>query len=322
MWVTTVPPILFVIAFKLWLDRKFYHKFMYYIPSETELRQAKIHSAGADDARHRLEKRFGHPALHTELFTPMLHAKMMPLLADVYKGRVGNSGDVKARLGEYGGQKMDAQVVEGVRIAGIDQRDLEYDPVLYQRDRGELDWDARSVASTAIFGPGLSHGRGDSASVYQQKHYYAGSTTMMRSASPAPSAFERYGNKAEGSAIELARMGGSVDQLPLLTDPGYQQVGDALPGYAPPDLNRMSRPPSVYGPPIPQQQQLPPPRFASPAPLQYPPQSGTPYASPVEGYREAPLHRPYSMVPAPHSPHGSVSSLNLPGRGPYRGGYQ
>lgn len=32
------------------------------------------------------------------------------------------------------------------------QEHLEYDPVLYQRDRGELDWDARSIASTTVFG--------------------------------------------------------------------------------------------------------------------------------------------------------------------------
>jgi len=71
---------------------------------------------------------------------------------------------------------MEAQVVPGgIKIAAIDrvclfiylflslslseppfffllQEQLEYDPVLYQRDRGELDWDVRSIASTAIFG--------------------------------------------------------------------------------------------------------------------------------------------------------------------------
>ena len=47
----------------------------------------------------------------------MLHAKMMPLLADVYKGRIANE---QARLGEYGGQKLEAQVVEGgVRFAAV-----------------------------------------------------------------------------------------------------------------------------------------------------------------------------------------------------------
>lgn len=83
-----------------------------------------------------------------ELFTPMLHAKMMPLLSQVYTGKINND---KTKLDEYGGQKVDAQIVPGgIRIAGISQHDLEYDPVLYRRDRGELDWDQRSMASTTL----------------------------------------------------------------------------------------------------------------------------------------------------------------------------
>lgn len=319
LWITTVPPILFVVIFKIWLDKTFYDKFMYYIPSEAELRQAKIHSSRADDSRNRLEKRFGHPALHAELFTPMLHAKMIPFLGDVYKGKIGSD---KARLDEYGGQKMDAQVFEGgLRIAGIEQRDLEYDPALYRRDRGELDWDARSIASTAIFG----HNRGDSASVYHQKtqhHHYAGSMAGGR-ASPAPSAFDRYAtktpmmNQGNLSGIELSRLGSSVDHLPLLDDQFGGDVPNVpLPRYASPDPTL--RAPSRYGSPAPQ----PPPRFASPAPsqLQYPPQAGMQY-SPVEGYREAPLHRPYASRDN-STGHASQESLSgYAGRGTYRGGY-
>lgn len=311
MWVSTVPPILLVVVFKIWLDRTFYDKFMYYIPSESELHQAKIHSSRADDSRNRLEKRFGHPALHKELFTPMLHAKMMPLLADVYKGKIGND---KARLDEYGGQKADARVIEGgLRIAGIEQRDLEYDPALYRRDRGELDWDARSVASVAIFG----HNRGDSAPAYhQQTHYHAGSMAGGR-ASPAPPAFERYAtrtpmNPSNLSAIELSQLGASVDHLPLLDDAEVPP----LPRYASPDP--MSRPPSRYAPPVPQIQTAA--RFGSSAPPQYPPQAGMQY-SPVEGYREAPLHRPYlSRENLTHHASQESFSSNPTGRG-YRGGY-
>ncbi|KAF9228428.1 DUF221-domain-containing protein [Gyrodon lividus] len=320
MWVTTVPPMLFIIAFKFWLDKTFYEKFMYYMPSETELREAKVHSSRADASGNRLEKRFGHPALHTELFSPMVHAKMMPLLADVYKGKIGSD---TAKMDKYGGQTMDAQVVEGgLRIAGIEQRDLEYDPVLYQRDRGELDWDARSIASTAIFG----HHHGDSASIYHQKtHYHPGSMSGGRG-SPAPSAFDRYAAKSalnSSSAIELSPLGQSTDHLPLLNDPGYNNFTDrqnqpphpALPGY--PSSDRMTPPPRFASP----APQLPPPRFATPAPLQYPPHSGM-QRSPVEGYREAPLHRPY-----PHSRENSTNlsngppAPNLAGRGTHRGGY-
>lgn len=109
-----------------------------------------MHSERADARGNRLEKRFGHPALTAELFTPMLHAKMMPLLREVYKGRI--EGKEQKPLDEYGGQKMEAQVVEGIRIAAINQRDLEYDPAQYQRDRGELDWDTQSIASSNFLG--------------------------------------------------------------------------------------------------------------------------------------------------------------------------
>ncbi|KAH7883216.1 hypothetical protein F5I97DRAFT_1980176 [Phlebopus sp. FC_14] len=322
LWLTTVPPILFIIGFKFWLDRNFYTKFLYYIPSEDELRAAKVHSSRADATGNRLEKRFGHPALHTELFTPMLHANMMPLLADVYKGRIGTD---KTKLDEYGGQKMDSHIIEGgLRIAAIEQRDLEYDPALYQRDRGEVDWDARSIASTAIFG----HNHSDTASLYHQKtHFYAGSISGGR-ASPAPGAYDRYlasGPSNSQSEFELARLGQSVDHLPLLKDQGYGYAEPPLPilpGYSPERAatpTRFASPAPMaprYASPAPM---TPPPRFASPAPIQYPPQSVM-YQSqpPPEGYREAPLHRPY-----PPSRQGTANNpeepVNLAGRGVHRG---
>lgn len=47
---------------------------------------------------------------------------MMPLLADVYKGKIGSD---KAKLDEYGGRKLDAQVVEGgLKIAAVEQVSL------------------------------------------------------------------------------------------------------------------------------------------------------------------------------------------------------
>lgn len=154
------------------------------------------------------------------------------------------------------------------------------------------------MTSTAIF----SHaGSGDNGSIYHQSAYRAGSMGGGR-ASPAPSAFDRYlakGPSQSQSDIELARMNQSVDQLPLLTD--HQSYGFNSP-------DRMT----------------PPPRFGSPAPMamqpqmQYPPHPGM-QRTPTEGYREAPLHRPYP----PHHPTSSYSneplSQNMAGRGVYRG---
>lgn len=89
------------------------------MPTEEEIRLAKVHSERADNRGNRLEKRFGHPALVADLFTPMLHAKMMPLLSQVYHGKLGRD---EAKLNEYGGQKLEAQIVEGgIKIAAISQ---------------------------------------------------------------------------------------------------------------------------------------------------------------------------------------------------------
>lgn len=95
------------------------NQFRYYIPNDQEIASATVYSERADNKNNRLEKRFGHPALHADLFTPTLHKKMMPFLAEIYNGRLGNDF---ATLDEYGGQKMQAQVAPGgVKIAAVDE---------------------------------------------------------------------------------------------------------------------------------------------------------------------------------------------------------
>lgn len=116
---STLPPILFIFIFKVYINRTFVAKFNWYIPTDEELRMAKVHSERSDNRGGKLEKRFGHPALHAELFTPMLHAKMMHLLPEVYHGRIKNES---ATMEEYGGQKMEASVLPGgIKIAAVHQ---------------------------------------------------------------------------------------------------------------------------------------------------------------------------------------------------------
>ncbi|KZT53055.1 DUF221-domain-containing protein [Calocera cornea HHB12733] len=147
--VSMAPPIVIVLVFKIYVARVFNSQFMFLSPTSAELGSNKMHSQRQDVKKSRLEKRFGHPALHAELFTPMLHANMAKLLPEVYHGRL-TYGTTK--VAEYGNQKLEAQVAGGLTIASVEQNDLEYDPRLYQRDRGEDDWDARSFASTAVMG--------------------------------------------------------------------------------------------------------------------------------------------------------------------------
>ena len=107
-----------VLGFKIYITRTFLPAFQYYIPTDEELRQAAVHSKRSDNLNNKLEKRFGHPALHQDLFTPMVHANMTHLLPEVFDGKIGST---KTALDDFGGNKVDAAVVGGVRIAGIEE---------------------------------------------------------------------------------------------------------------------------------------------------------------------------------------------------------
>lgn len=315
-WIAALPPILIILGFKIYCTRTFNAEFNYYLPTKEELRLAQVHSQRADNAGNRLERRFGHPALHQDLFTPMVHANMTALLAEVYKGKISNA---ETKLREYGGTKVDAHVVAGgIKIAGIEQvsyplvsyicprstqlqRDLEYDPTLYQRDRGD-DWDARSVSSANLLAPSKSD-------------------LMAGRASPAPSkmvGYDRYLAQGPQGEIEMSRF--DVDQMPLLT---AQQA----PGYFDPNVAASRSNVSLSYSPYPSPG--PSPQIQPEVPSHFAPQPPPVPAMPMgQDYREAALHRPYppsrepsgypptSSYPPPPGPGGEV---NMAGRGAFRG---
>lgn len=317
-WLITIPPIIIVIAYKIYANKVFDNPFRYYNPSEEELRLAKVHSERADNKGNKLGKRFGHPALHADLFTPMLHANMMPLLGQVYKGKIGRD---QAKLDEYGGQKMDAQVVEGgIRIAAIDQRDLEYDPVQYQRDRGELDWDTRSINSTAMLDSGPSN-----------TNFYGSSTTLLNGYDR-----DRYlaGGKSStpGENFELTTM--DSPREPLLS-PRSQMYYQQQQGFDSTQSLAPSIPPTMYNDgamreaPVhrPQGSQssvyagVPMDRTMSPFQQE---RSGSPFVehrsgSPLDERTASP--RPYAgqQRQYSHDRGPSGGSGNMAGRGAYRG---
>lgn len=116
-WISALPPILLMAIFKIYISRAFGTPSRYYSPTQAELSSAQTHSARQDGKNGRLSRRFGHPALHAELYTPMLHANMIPLLSQVFEGKLGNA---KFKMSEMGGKKMDTTVIQGgIKIAGI-----------------------------------------------------------------------------------------------------------------------------------------------------------------------------------------------------------
>ena len=268
----------------------------------------------------------------------MLHAKMMPLLAEVYKGRIDTE---QAKLYEYGGQKLEAQVVEGgVKFAAVEhvslpslrscrcqrtdifwggsQRDLEYDPALYQRDRGELDWDQRSIGTTNILA-------GDGSSISPSKSvFYAGRASPAPSygrGSPAPSVYDRYMSKGpthvpnSSSEIELSGINTNADQLPLLAS--QQGYPDAVPPRPVSRSNQYYQQSPLGGTPAPgsmQQGQYPPvPTMYGEAPLRQP------YRQPSnlsQNSQQAPSYSaPHSRQPSGYS---AFDGQNMAGRGMYR----
>lgn len=209
-------------------------------------------------------------ALHSSLYTPMLHANMMGLLGQVYQGKISRD---QAKLDEYGGQKMEAQVVQGIKIAAIDQvrfsftqhhifyisaqRDLEYDPNLYRKNWAD-DWDNQSMASTTVFGD-------SSVSLHPAKsHYYASEMSL-----PRLPGYDNYLASGPNSPaigdIELSRMDSMNEPLLSARTGYYQQQGMSQ--------TSVTTPPSLY---------------------QEPMMTG--------GSREAPLHRPQGSYDQQYPP--------------------
>jgi hypothetical protein len=79
------PPILIVLAFKLFVARPLERQFKYYTPTSQEAEDEWHAAMGEKRTHHRdMEKRFLHPALqNNELFTVMVHKKQEALARDV-----------------------------------------------------------------------------------------------------------------------------------------------------------------------------------------------------------------------------------------------
>lgn len=315
-WLSTIPPILFMLAFKLYINRVHLPAFQYFIPTEEELRLARVYSERADARNNRLGRRFGHPALHADLFTPMLHAKMMPLLSQVYQGKIGKE---ETKLNEYGGQKMEAQIIPGgIKIAAVSQNDLEYDPALYQRDRGELDWDARSMASTAMFDNESS----------AKSLYHANSPSI-----PKVPGYDRYlaggpQHQPNQSEIELSKMDSM--QEPLLSPRSYDYYQQQQ-AFASQQSLSLSIPSSLYQDPHGQGREAPMHRPQERSYSPYPPEQTPAYYSPgqtpepqyppyQQSYGQSPAQHYPPRQPSPFAHHSRDSSgHNMAGRGAHRG---
>ncbi|CUA66982.1 putative protein C354,08c [Schizosaccharomyces pombe 972h-] [Rhizoctonia solani] len=284
VWTSTLPPTVLTILFKIWMRMTLDKQFRHFVPEQDEIARTQVHRQ--DAKKGRLESRFGHPSLHTELFTPMVHSNMTHLLEQVYQGRMAKE---QTRMEEYGGKKVAVSVLpSGLKFASVAEHELEMDTTLYQRDRGELDWDARSMASTAMLD--------DSPTTHK----------------PKPAGYEQYmkhgAHHSNGSDIELTRLD-SRDNVPLLNRPGMtrEMSAPSRPGSrlarevdlgipAPPGIYRQD---SAY----------------SQAPMMY--RQDSQQAAPMM-YNQASSSE-WSLPPSYGAPSRTGSDANIAGRGAFRG---
>jgi hypothetical protein len=239
--VASVPPIAIVIGFKIYCTARFDRQFDWYIPEAPEMATIKIH--GGDVRHNRLQRRFGHPSLHQKLFTPMVHAKVKHLLPLVYRGRMEQSSTM-----DVDGRKVEAEeVTGGLRIAAVEEYQLEYDP--------KMDSDNQSVVSTSTFASRnarLGPNRMGTADTNQfnmmHKQYLAGGNQMSRDGSMGVEDYEMgaLGNTSQENLLEKAMhgrkasnmtyassRGGAMEYSVSQTTPGLEYP----PGQSPMDLS-------------------------------------------------------------------------------------
>ncbi|KAL9936188.1 hypothetical protein V8E36_005030 [Tilletia maclaganii] len=145
--VAALPPILFVLAFKLYCRTNFDRHFTWYIPTPAELAKETVHTG--DQRHNRLQRRFGHPTLHEKLFTPMVHAKVKHLLPRVYSGRIEETSKMD------GDTMATTRVTGGLKITAVEESMLEW-----SRERDHRDDDTRSIMSGTTLGNFAPGGRG------------------------------------------------------------------------------------------------------------------------------------------------------------------
>ncbi|ORY82107.1 hypothetical protein BCR37DRAFT_380043 [Protomyces lactucae-debilis] len=132
--IAVAPIFVLLIAFKLFLWKKYDTVFEYCLEEASESQVPMVHKN--DAKKDRLRQRFGHPALTQPLMVPMVYEKSRHLLRQVYKGRLTDD--------ESGSLFADSQTFSGDGIAMTTPHKVGQSPF------------ADSPGSTGTQTPGLS----------------------------------------------------------------------------------------------------------------------------------------------------------------------
>lgn len=112
---------MFLLIFKHYINQKYANLFQYYIPGHADLSRAIVHTEASDSGRSKLEERYCHPALKTDLFSPMIHSRALSMLRHIY----GRKTEIRTRSLEAKKSRVklkgleDETAVEGVSFNPI-----------------------------------------------------------------------------------------------------------------------------------------------------------------------------------------------------------
>lgn len=125
-FLATTPPLLFMLIFKYYINKRFSDDFEYYIPRHAELTRSIIHSEDADTNEKKLEQRYENPVLHASLFSPMVRADMMPLLRRIYRRKHSSSSHaltrgISQRSNKQISDHQAEEVIEGVEFIPVNE---------------------------------------------------------------------------------------------------------------------------------------------------------------------------------------------------------
>lgn len=141
--IACVPPVGLVILFKITLSRKFDARYTWMMPTDQEVATAIVHKS--DARKNRLHKRFGNPALTSELFTPMIHKNSQHLLRQIYSGRMAEDDYIRQYDTEVKGGS--AAQTGGLNFKAVGERDLAQSREAYLREQDA--WETGSVSTAA-----------------------------------------------------------------------------------------------------------------------------------------------------------------------------
>lgn len=208
--IAAVPPIILIIAFKIFISHQLEPQFRYYIPTQEEVHQQQMRAMNEKRIKHsEMERRFIHPALlRDKLYHVMVHKMQESVAREV--------------LSEY-------PWLSGKQVKGVAEENLEYDPARHEPvdSRHKNDWDNASIGSTSALSKLDTSGYNTPALYHTQSQTLSTDNLLINATGPA----RTVGREFPGRNSEDG-------QLPLLDPYNQPPIGSSGVPYPPTSFGR------------------------------------------------------------------------------------